>query len=234
MPGLKALVSRVLRPAPAAGQGAPASAPNESPRLVRGQMAAALIALSAKMAKADGRVTDEEIVAFRDIFQAPGPAARHAARLFDLARTTTRGYEAYAQRVGRRWRAYPALLEDVLDGLFHIALADGRITDEECAYLHQVADLFGFSDREFRRIRASHGALDSADPYLILGVDPDISDIDLHRAWRRMAAQNHPDALVARGAPAELRRLAEEKMAAINAAYQQVLQERGLHRMADD
>src|SRR5690606_26285136 len=130
MPSLPAPIRALLRPfARAARAGGGRGQPPESLRVVRGQMAAALIALSAKMAKADGRVTDAEIVAFRNIFQAEGPAARHAARLFDLARATTRGYEAYALRVGRRWRAYPALLEDVLDGLFHIARADGAITD---------------------------------------------------------------------------------------------------------
>jgi DnaJ like chaperone protein len=228
MDALRSLVRQFLR-APA-GKRRPNSGarPPESVRLVRGQMAAALIALSAKMARADGAVTPEEVVAFRDIFRSEGPAARHAGRLFDLARRTTRGFEAYAHRVARRWRAYPALLEDVLDGLFHIARADGAITEAECEYLRRVSEIFGFSEREFRRIRASHGALDSADPYLILGVDPDISDADLHRAWRRMAAQNHPDALISRGAPPELRRLAEEKMAAINAAYQEILKDRGL------
>ncbi len=226
---LPAPVRTLLRPfARAAKRHNGRGQPPESMRLVRGQLAAALIALSAKMAAADGRVTQAELVAFRDIFHGDGPAARHATRLFDLARQTTRGFEAYARRVARRWRAYPALLEDVLDGLFHVALADGTITDAECAYLTRVAELFGFSEREFRRIRASHGALDSADPYLILGVDPDISDSDLNRAWRRMAAQNHPDALIARGAPPELRRLGEEKMAAINAAYQEILRARGL------
>jgi DnaJ like chaperone protein len=228
MDALRSLVRQFLRPPVRARHAESGARPPESVRLVRGQMAAALIALSAKMAKADGRVTDEEIIAFRNIFQAPGPAARHAGRLFDLARATTRGFESYAHRVARRWRAYPALLEDVLDGLFHIARADGAITEAECEYLRRVSEIFGFSDREFRRIRASHGALDSADPYLILGVDPDISDADLHHAWRRMAAQNHPDALISRGAPPELRRLAEEKMAAINAAYQEILKDRGL------
>ncbi len=224
---LQAIARQFRRPEAARGDGGGAPA-DDSVRHVRGQMAAALIALSAKMAKADGVVTREEVTAFREIFRAPGAASRHAGRLFDLARRTTRGYEAYARRVARRWRANPALLEDVLDGLFHIARADGAITEEECAYLQTVAEIFGFSEREFRRIRASHGALDAADPYLILGVDPDISDADLRRAWRRMAAQNHPDALVARGAPPELRRLAEEKMAAINAAYQEILSQRGL------
>jgi DnaJ like chaperone protein len=237
MAALVDIIGRLFRPAAPGGEAGPGESPapaGGAPRVLRGQIAAALIALSAKMAKADGVVTPEEVVAFREVFRGPSRAARHAGRLFDLARGTTRGFEAYARRVARRWRANPALLEDVLDGLFHIAKADGAITADEAVYLERVAEIFGFSEREFRRIRASHGALEAADPYLILGVDPDISDADLRVAWRRMAAQNHPDALVARGAPPELRRLAEEKMAAINAAYQVILQERGLARPAGD
>ena len=67
---------------------------------------------------------------------------------------------------------------------------------------------------------------DEDDPYVILGIESDISDADLKRAYRRIASQNHPDRLIARGAPAEIQRLADEKMAAINIAYSQILHER--------
>ena len=116
----------------------------------------------------------------------------------------------------------------MLDGLFHIAKADGRLTSQELDYLHSVSGIFGFSDSEFDRIRAGHGAFDGEDPYLVLGVDRSIDDSDLKRAYRRIASQNHPDRLMARGAPLELQRLADEKMAVINAAYQKILVERGL------
>lgn len=190
------------------------------------QFAMALIGLGAKMAKADGHVTASELDAFSQVFRAPPGAGEPIARAFNLAKQTTLGFEGYARRLARRFRANPAVLEDVLDGLFHIAKADGRLTSEENAYLAQVADIFGFSEREYARIKAGHTGETGGDPYLVLGIDADISDADLKRAYRRIASQNHPDRLIARGAPPELQKLADEKMSAINAAYAKILTDR--------
>ncbi len=188
--------------------------------------AAALIALSAKLAKADGVVTREEINAFRTIFTAPPEAQAGIARFFDLARKTTAGYKSYAKIVARKFRAQPATLEDVLDGLFYIALADGVVSPEEMEFLETTAEIFGFSEREFNRIKVSHMGRPADDPYLILGVDEDISDADLKRAYRRQAAANHPDRLVARGLPEQLQGLANHKMAMINRAYGEIVKAR--------
>lgn len=192
------------------------------------EFAMALIGLGAKMAKADGQVTGEEVAAFRQVLRAPAEFEASLMRAFNLAKQTTLGFEGYARRLARRFRAHPAILEDVLDGLFHVAKADGRMTAEELDYLERVASIFGFSESEFDRIRAGHGALDGQDPYLVLGVDRSIADADLKRAYRRIASQNHPDRLIARGAPPEMQRVADEKMAVINAAYQRILAARGL------
>lgn len=185
-------------------------------------VAAALIALGAKMAKADGRVSREEIDAFRTVFQTTPRGNLAVARFFDLSRQTTLGYRFYARIVARKYRSRPDILEDVLDGLFHIALADGIVTQDEIEFLETVARIFGFSNLVFGRIRAAHIGHAANDPYLILGVDGDVSDRELKLAYRRMAAANHPDRLVARGLPAELQKLATQKMAIINKAYAEV------------
>ena len=190
--------------------------------------ATALIALGAKLAKADGLVTAEEIAAFREVFSAPQSAQNDVARLFNLFRQTTLGYESYAKRIARKFRCCPCILEDILDGLFHIARADGRVTDDEEAFLRHVADIFGFSGREYRRIRASRLGREPDDPYLILGIDESIRDEDIKKAYRRMASANHPDRIMARGLPAEMQGLASKKMAMINLAYEKILAERGL------
>lgn len=190
------------------------------------KLVAAMVALGAKMAKADGQVRSEDVIAFRQVFRADPRTEETIGRFFNLARQTTLGYERYAKIVGKAFRAQPAVLEDVLDGLFHIALADGIVTDDEANFLRAVSDIFGFSDREYRRIRNSHLGRDADDPYLILGIDPDISDSDLKRAYRRQAAANHPDRLVARGLPREMVGLATHKMAIINRAYAQIVAER--------
>lgn len=189
-------------------------------------LVAALVGLGAKMAKADGQVRPEDIRAFRQIFKTDPQTEQSVAWFFDLARQTTRGYRGYARIIARKFRAQPAALEDVLDGLFHIALADGIITDDELKFLKKVSDIFGFSDREFARIRSAHTGEVNDDPYLLLGVDEDISDEDLKRAYRRQAAANHPDRMMARGLPKELVGLANHKMAMINRAYAEIMAER--------
>ena len=195
-------------------------------RMDQAGIVAALVALGAKMAKADGQVRNAEVAAFKRVFQASPDNEDTIGRFFDLARQTTLGYQRYARIIAKRFRAQPAALEDVMDGLFHIALADGIVTDEEMAFLERVGDIFGFSEREFHRIKIAHMGRAADDPYLILGVDEDISDADLKRAYRRMAAANHPDRMIARGLPQELLGLANHKMAMVNKAYAEITAQR--------
>ncbi|MEP1230995.1 MAG: TerB family tellurite resistance protein [Litorimonas sp.] len=197
-------------------------------------LVAALVALGAKMAKADGAVRAEDVEAFKQVFKTDPETEDSVGRFFDLARQTTLGYERYARIIAKRFRAKPAALEDVMDGLFHIALADGVVTDEEMLFLRNVSHVFGFSDREFSRIKAAHLGRDADDPYLILGVDELISDQDLKRAYRRQAAANHPDKLIARGLPKELLGLANHKMAIINRAYAQIIAQRAENKPNDN
>jgi DnaJ like chaperone protein len=186
----------------------------------------AIIALSAKMAKADGVVTDEEVDAFERVFRVPPGEQASVRRFFDLARQDTAGYEAYAGQIARLYKGKPAVLEDILDGLFQIAAADGVLHPGESAFLERVSEIFGFAPCEFRRIRASHFGPDAADPYAILGVDCDAGDDEIKRTYRMLVRENHPDSLIARGVPAEFIGLATEKLAAINGAYKKIQKER--------
>lgn len=194
---------------------------------------AAVIGLGAKMAAADGVVSDEEIMVFSRVFRAAPEDADAVRRVFNLARRTVRGYESYALKIGRKYKARPCLLEGVLDGLFHIALADGVVTTEELEYLETVSQAFGFTDATFRRIRASHMGSDREDPYHVLGVPHD-ADFDAIRvAYRKLMADNHPDRVVTNGAPREFEAAAHEKAAAITSAYAKIRAERGLLVQAD-
>lgn len=186
-----------------------------------------LIALSAKMAKADGVVTRDETVAFRQIVVVPEAEAARVDRLFALAKDTTAGYEAYARQIADRFGDRRELLEDVLDGLFHIAKADGAVHEAERSYLASVAAIFGFSDADYRRIEARHVRVKD-DPYVILGAQRDWDDGALKRHWRKLVADNHPDRQVALGLPPEAVRIATDRLSAINAAWDAIAQERGI------
>lgn len=184
---------------------------------------AAVIGLAAKMAKADGSVTEAEVRAAAQVFRPPPGEEEHFRRAFALAKQTVLGFDSYAKQIGRKYRSRPCLLEDVLDGLFHIAAADdGYVSEAELAYLAEVATHFGFSDMEFRRIKATNLGPDADDPYAILGLLPGASMEEVRHAWRRAAAENHPDRMTQRGAPPEFVAIARDKTAAINAAYARI------------
>jgi len=189
----------------------------------------AVIALAGKMARADGMVSDAELEAFARVFRVPPQEEANVRRIFNLARQDVAGYEAYAQQIARLFVGNPAILEDVLDGLFEIAKADGVLHPAEAAFLEKVAEIFGFAPNEFRRIRASHFAPDLTDPYVILGVSYVADENEIKQTYRRLVRENHPDSLMARGVPPEFEKLANDKLAAINAAYEAIQKERDFH-----
>ncbi|MCJ2080420.1 TerB family tellurite resistance protein [Methylobacterium sp. J-090] len=186
-----------------------------------------LVALAAKMAKSDGVVTPSEIEAFAQVVQVGERERAGVQRLFDLAKGTSNGFEAYARQLATTFHDEPGLLEDVLDGLFHIAKADGAIHEAEERYLRAVAETFGFDEPAFRRIAARHVSL-SDDPYAVLGLDHDVDDAALKAAHRALVIENHPDRAMARGLPPEAVTIATRRLAAINAAYDRIAAERGL------
>jgi DnaJ like chaperone protein len=198
------------------------------------EFTAAIVGLGAKLAKADGLVTIDEVSAFSRVFRAaPGDEAA-MRRVFDIARQTVHGYESYARRIAKRYRDRPCLLEGVLDGLFQIAGADGAITGEELGYLKSVSDSFGFSDDRFRRIKASHLGPDADDPYLVLGVPHEATFEDVRAAYRRLMRENHPDTVATtKSAPREYEPVAHDKAAAITTAYARIRAERGFLTRAD-
>ena len=187
-----------------------------------------VIVLGAKLAKADGKVTRDEISAFKQVFHIPPEEAKNVGRLFDQARKAAHGFEPYARQVGRLFKDNPAVLEELIGGLFHIARADGRVTPDEIDYLRRVAEIFGFGDETWQRIRAANVGADEADPYSILGVARSHDDARIKAAYRRLVVENHPDKLMAEGLPQEFVELANQKLATINAAYDQIRRERGL------
>lgn len=190
----------------------------------------AIIALSAKMAKADGVVNDAEVRAFQQIFDFPDEEARNVARLYNLARQDVAGYEAYATRLAKlcsgEERANCEILESIIDGLFHIAKADGLIHERELVFLSHIAEIFRISEDHFETIMARHVHKEGRDPYRVLGVSPEDDFSNIRRRYYKLVAEHHPDKLIARGVPMELHAAANERMAALNAAYAAIEKER--------
>ncbi|MFB2531292.1 TerB family tellurite resistance protein [Paracoccus sp. p4-l81] len=185
----------------------------------------AVIALGAKMAKADGRVTRDEVTAFRQVFTIPPGEEVNAARVFNLARADVAGFDYYARKIGAMFApgdACEGVLEDVMEGLFFIALADGDYNEAEDAFLAEVARHFGLSDRCFRRLRASFVPEADPDPWHVLGLDDDAGLEAARARWRELVREAHPDRAFARGLPPEAVRLAEVRTQALNRAWEAI------------
>ncbi len=187
----------------------------------------ALIALCAKMARADGAVTQDEVAAFHRIVEVPPGEAANMRRLFDLAKQDTAGFESYARRIGKLLDDAPQLRSDVLEGLFVIAVADGVLHEKEDAFLRIVAKHMHVEPSDFEFIRALF-VRDGSSPYIVLGIEPSASDAAIKKRHRKLVVANHPDRLTGRGVPPEFIAIAERKLATINAAFDAIVKERGL------
>ena len=197
---------------------------------LRNQLAftAGVVALGAKMAKADGHVSKDEIIAFREVFKVSEADKKNVGLLFNLAKQDVAGYDAYADQLAQTFHDNPQLLHDVLEGLFHIAMADQVLHPKEEQFLFDVAQRFGIAKNQFRNIKSRHVISSDQDPYHILEVPHDVGNDELKSHYRALVVQHHPDRLIARGVPVEFIDIANKRLAAINGAYEEIKRERGL------
>ena len=182
----------------------------------------AVIALGAKMAKADGLVTRDEVTAFREVFQIADEDFAGAARVFNLARQDVAGFEDYAGRIAEMFKDQPEMMCDLMEGLFHIAMADGTYHPNEDAFLEEVANIFGVSPDNFAALRARFVPDSSPLPHCVLGIAAGSTVEEARTAWRALVRANHPDVLVARGLPEEAVKMAEKRMIDINRAWETI------------
>jgi DnaJ like chaperone protein len=182
----------------------------------------AVIALSAKMAKADGFVTRAEVRAFRDIFHIAPEDEQGAAKVFNLARQDVAGFELYANRIRAMFGTEIGTLCDLMEGLFHIAIADGVYHPAEDAFLVRVAEIFGLSDSQFRALRTRFVPDAQPDPFSVLGVAPDTPLPEVRRAWKALVRESHPDRMMSRGVPPEAIKMSERRLIDINRAWEDI------------
>lgn len=182
----------------------------------------AVIALGAKMAKADGLVTKDEVAAFRQVFHIPKGAEKHAARVFNLARQDVAGYDVYAKSISKMFKKGSPALENMIEGLFHIAMADGQYHSGEDDFIFEVARIFGIDEAAFRGLRTRFVPDAEANAYDVLGVTPDMSLVEIRKVWRKKVRDTHPDRIIAQGMPEEAITLATKRMVALNEAWDEI------------
>ena len=185
-----------------------------------------MISLGAKMAKSDVVVTKDEVRAFKKAFKVSDAEMKHAARAFNLAKQGVAGYETCADELITVFRGDRKMLEYVLEGVFHIAKADGVIHPKEEEFLRKVAKRFCFTDAEFDFMKARHTPGPERNPYDVLGLEPSVGNDELRNHYSRLVAENQSDEFLARGMPKEFVLISTERVAAIKQAYDAIAKER--------
>lgn len=180
-----------------------------------------IIVLSAKMAKADGKVTKQEILAFKNKIDVPDTEMKNVAFLWDQAKKSTQGYEVYAQQISNLLEKNSPVLEELLNLLIVIAEADGKITNPEIIYLKRVSEIFGFSNEYFERI-ISYKIKDPSNPYKVLGVSEKAPISEVKKIWKKLVTKHHPDLLISQGMPRELIKQNTQRLTEINNAWETI------------
>ena len=184
--------------------------------------ALSVIILGAKLAKADGVVTKDEIQAFKEKFKISPNDMTQVGKIFKEAQKTSYGYESIAQQVGDLFQDNSVILEELLNNLFYIAEADGKISDQELGFLKSVSSIFKFDENIFQRIYQARLSDKKSDPYKVLGVKRTYDNEKIREAWLKLTKEHHPDNLIAKGMPPEFIEQATSEMSSINAAYDKI------------
>jgi DnaJ like chaperone protein len=188
-----------------------------------------IIVLSAKIAKADGQVTKEEIYTFKEKFNIQAEEMSEVSKIFNEAKKSSFGFKNIADQVGNLFSDNKVLLEQLLNNLFYIAEADGLTSNNEVEVLRSISQSFHFNETDFQRIFHSRLNNKESDPYKILGVTREDSDNNIRKKWIELSKEHHPDYLIAKGMPKEFIKEANKELSSINLAYDKIKELRGFN-----
>ena len=184
--------------------------------------ALSLIVLSAKLSKADGQVSKEELIAVKDKLRIPENELDQVGKIFNKAKEESTGYEPYAQQIAQIYRGNINVLEEVINILFYIAEADGNVSESELKMIEHIAQIFGLTEIQFNSIKESRKSSDKLNPYIVLESNPDDKIEIIRKRYLKLSKEHHPDLLMNKGVPQEVIDESKTKMRAINSAWDQV------------
>ena len=184
--------------------------------------ALSLIVLSAKLSKADGKVSREELVAVKDKLKIPENEIDQVGKIFNKAKEDSTGYEPYAKQIAQIYKGNINVLEEVINILFYIAEADGEVSSSELTMIANISKIFGLTQIQFNSIKESRKSSDKLNPYIVLESNPDDDLQSIRKKYLKLSKENHPDLLISKGVPQEVIDESKNKMRAINSAWDQI------------
>ena len=185
--------------------------------------------LAAKLARADGKVTKEEINVVDDFIRnqlrLDNDARDMAIKIFNVARNSPEPFDLFAQQFYELFRQDRQMLLSMLELLIKIATADGSIHAEEEKMIRRAVVIFSIDQHEYERLKAIY-IKNNDKYYAVLGADRNESDDDIKKKYRKLVMEYHPDRMIAKGLPEEFTKHANKKFQEIHEAYEKVMKER--------
>ena len=184
--------------------------------------ALSLIVLSAKLSKADGQVSREELIAVKDKLKIPENELDQVGKIFNQAKQENTGYEPYAKQIAQIYKGNINILEEVINILFYIAEADGNVSDSELRMIEHIAKIFGLNEAQINSIKESRKSSDKINPYIVLESNPSDDIQTIRKRYLKLSKEHHPDLLLNKGVPKEVIEESKKKMRSINSAWNQI------------
>ena len=184
--------------------------------------AISLVILTAKLAKADGQVSKEELIAIKEKLKVPDHEIDQVGKIFNKAKEDSLGYEPYAKQIAQIYQNNPAVLDEVINILFYIAESDGKVSNSELAMIKNIAQIFNLTDIQFEGIKESRKGSDKLNPYIVLGCTSNDDFATIRKKYLQLSKEHHPDALISKGVPKEVIEESKKKMRAINSAFDKI------------
>ena len=184
--------------------------------------ALSLIILSAKLSKADGQVSREELIAVKDKLKIPENELDEVGKVFNKAKQESTGYEPYAQQIAQFYKGNLNVLEEVINVLFYIAESDGHVSVEEEKMIENIAYIFGLTQAQYLSIKESRKSSDKQNPYMVLESSPNDDLQTIRKRYLKLSKEHHPDLLLSKGVPNEVIEESKKTMRSINSAWDQI------------
>ena len=192
--------------------------------------ATGVIVIAAKLSKADGQVTQDEVKKFREVFDFDPKDEIEIGKIFNSAKKDADGYELYAKQLLAVFGNQQELYIEFISSLYKIALADGDLHPNEEKMIKGIAEIFKMPINLVESIKIQFFEVNQqfkiSDDYKILLSEHNNTDAELKKQYYKLAKEYHPDTLVSKGLPDEFLKFANERLSRINEAYERIVQYR--------